>query len=84
MSATVSPPFVSGGQFVQLIATPNGGTSPYSFRWTQTSGSPVVLNTPNSQTATLTPSLTGPYTFRVTVTDSTGATASASVTLTVT
>ena len=61
------------GSTVNLTATPNGGTAPYSYVWTKVAGGTVTLN--NSTTATpsfVAPTPGGGYTFKVTATDSAG------------
>jgi hypothetical protein len=61
------------------------GNSIVSYSWTQTSGTPVLLNGANTATPTFTaPTVATTLTFSLTVTDSTGAVSSPStVTVTV-
>jgi hypothetical protein len=77
---------VNAGASVQLSASASTDSdgSIISYAWTQTSGTPVSLTGANTATASFTaPSVGGDLVFKVIVTDNDGATASASVTITV-
>ncbi len=54
-----------------------------SYQWTKTSGTNGTITSPNSATTTVTGLTEGQYTFQLKVTDNKGATATASVTVTV-
>ncbi len=75
---------VTAGEETHLTATANdvdaGDT--LTYHWEQLSGSSAQLEDADHAVATITPSVPGAYTFRVTVTDSTGFTASDEVTIT--
>jgi hypothetical protein len=65
-----------------VTATPSGGTSPYTYAWTQLSGDAISCNSPSAATTTFVASAldVGEYryaTYRCTVTDATAATAAA-------
>lgn len=76
---------LAGGAAVALAATasdPEGG--PLAYLWTQTSGTPVVLNGANTAAASFTaPFVSGALGFSVAVTDALGATAADGVIVTV-
>jgi YD repeat-containing protein len=61
---------------------PTPGTSPLSYAWSQTQGSKVTLNGPNTAKPTFKPTLPGAYKFSLKVKD--GQTTSALVTVTIT
>lgn len=66
-----------------LTATAAGGTSPYTYAWTVTSGPAATFGTPTAATTTFTPTGgAGTYVLRCTVTDSVSATAYGEVTVT--
>ncbi len=73
VSIDVAGSVCKGGVFT-LTATPAAGVPPYTFKWTTGETSQAIV--PSTSTA-------GVYTFGVTVTDSTGATASANKTVTI-
>lgn len=66
-----------------VTATPSGGTGPYTYAWTYVSGDTFTVNSPAAASTTFSRSLAVDDTFageyRVTVTDSLAATASAVV-----
>lgn len=70
-----------------VTATPTGGTGPYLYAWALVSGDTFTVNSPTSATTTFTASV-GPgedktAIYRVTITDSLLATATATVSVTV-
>ena len=67
------------GQSITLNASTSGGTSSYSYAWLETGPSGSSSYSGNS--ITVSPPDIGNYTFSVTVTDATGATASANVSI---
>ena len=75
VTVTATPPAISAGQSTHLQATVTGGTPPYSYSW-----SPLITPV-NFPTLDAAPKQS--TTFDITITDSTGQTASASVTVTV-
>lgn len=90
MTATVSPTGVSEGisgggtaTTESVTTTPTGGTAPYTYAWVKTSGEGTILN-PNNATTRFSHSLANEDEatgiFECTVTDSLGATASATAT----
>ena len=94
LSLSISPLATDGSRLgsgaittLPVTATPNGGQAPYSYMWDRTAGFGAV-NSGTSSTTTFSQSVgngeevTG--TFRCTVTDNLGATATASVTATFT
>jgi hypothetical protein len=80
---------VASGAAVTLSGSATGGLAPYTFAWTQTAGTPVVLSNANTATASFTAPLvaagaSATLTFSLVVTDSAGVvSAPASVTVTV-
>lgn len=94
MVATVSPAeatdSVSGFPPTAITATSNtvtvtaqGGLAPYTYAWTKTDGDTVTVTAPTSNATAFTetepPGVTFYATYRCTVTDSTGKTASVEV-----
>lgn len=71
------------GDTVQLQGVAAGGFYPYAFRWSQTSDLTVALEDATNQTATATLQNAGTYTFKLTIGDSTGSTATDSATVVV-
>jgi hypothetical protein len=69
------PSTVPAGQGAQLTATVGGGVAPYSYAWTPA----ATVASPTSATTNVTPAATTQY--KVTVTDSNGATGSATHTV---
>ncbi|HET6245491.1 MAG: T9SS type A sorting domain-containing protein [Bacteroidetes bacterium] len=65
------------GQSVSLFAATTGGTNPYTFNWSPSTG----INSPNQSTVVASPVSTTTYT--VTITDAQGCTATDNVTITV-
>jgi hypothetical protein len=69
-----------------ITATPTGGLGPFTYSWTRIAGSVGTAATPNSATTTFSQfmgaSETVSATFRCTVTDSLGSTATAEVEVT--
>ncbi len=57
VSATATPPSICAGASSQLLATPLGGTPPYTFSWTPTTG----LNNPNIANPVASPTVTTWY-----------------------
>lgn len=71
-----------------VTATPSGGTAPYGYTWTRVSGDTLTIDSPTSASTTFyyfsaaaTWSVSGVY--RCTVTDSTGATATRDITVSI-
>jgi len=67
------------GQVISLDAIADGGLGPYDFQWVQLSGAKATMEVVSSgaeSTISILMSAVGPAVFRVTVTDSRGATAS--------
>ncbi|MBN2447537.1 MAG: FG-GAP repeat protein [Phycisphaerae bacterium] len=54
---------------VELTATVTGGTTPYTYAWTQVSGPAATIADATANPATFVPQAAGTYTFSVTVTD---------------
>lgn len=92
LSVTISPTFVekrgSNSTLTTVIATaiPTGGITPYTYSWVRTAGTKGVANNPTSAVTTFT--ATGmavdeysTNTFRVTVTDAVGTTATKTMTV---
>lgn len=80
VTLTASPPTANSGTAVTLTATVTGGNSPFTYTFTQTAGTTVTLSgSGNTRTFTL-GSGTRP-TFQVSVSDTSGTTATASVTI---
>lgn len=77
VTATATPALINAGDVSVLLATGLGGNPPYTFSWTP-AGS---LDDPNVQNPSATPTTT--TTYNVIATDSSGATASTSVTTSV-
>jgi len=73
VSSNPSPPVLSAGSSVQLLATAAGGVPPYSYQWTPSSG----LSNPGVANPAASPA--GTTTYTVTVTDSAGFHASTSI-----
>lgn len=68
---------VQTGQTVNFVATIVEGTYPVvNIQWTQTAGTTAILTNANTASLTVSNYSTGVSTFKVTITDSTGATAS--------
>jgi PKD repeat protein len=63
---------VTVGAGVTLHGTATGGTSPYTYAWTQTQGPSVALSSNTAQNPTFTSTTVGTYWFQLVVTDSTG------------
>ena len=55
---------------INLIATVEGGTAPYTYAWAQKAGPVATVNNATAATANFVPTAAGMYTFAVTVTDS--------------
>ena len=60
---------------------PTPGTSPLSYAWSQTQGSKVTLNGPNTAKPSFKPTLPGVYKFSLTVKDGQATSAPATVTI---
>jgi len=92
--ASASPTSVSGTQSSAGViavntgfttATPTGGRAPFTYFWAATSGVAALANTPTSATTNFRAEIgpgTSVATFRVTITDAVGQTATADVTAT--
>lgn len=73
------------GAAVTLSGSATGGTAPYSYAWTQLSGTTVTLSSASAQSPTFTaPGTGGTLTFRLTVTDAASQTSTDDVSITVT
>ncbi len=74
--ATIDSATVASGGSVALSASVSGGTAPYVFRWDQNGGpTDVAVAPPTDANVTVGPLTTsGRYTFRLVVTDQTGRT----------
>lgn len=90
MTASSSPAVVGGvvpasGTVTtnQVTVTPNGGQSPYTYSWVRTSGTGGTANSPSSANTTFSRFVTSgdatTETFRCTVTDNLGTTATTDV-----
>jgi hypothetical protein len=67
-----------------LFSTPSGGTTPYTYTWSELSGTGTGgLGTATIQNTTATPTAAGNYTYLMTLTDAVGCSATSSVSLTV-
>lgn len=66
-------------------ATPTGGTGPYTYAWTKVAGDTLTVTSPNSASTTfragIGPSDSRSATYRCTVTDKNGLTASGNVSI---
>src|SRR6266704_3955925 len=83
LGVTIAGPTTgSSGTAVTFTATVTGGTTPYSFAWTATGGSPAS-GTGVSFTTTYTVTTTTTFTVSVTATDGNAATATASTTISI-
>lgn len=58
------------GKQYDLVGSASGGTPPYRYGWTQTSGPPVALNASDQAAASFVPSVAGIYHFELSVSDS--------------
>lgn len=86
VTATASSTTATGGNAVTLLATVTGGTGSPNFSWLQTNstlGATIATPAAQSTTVQFATTASGQYTFQVTVTSG-GASAQASVTITVT
>jgi serine protease len=76
LTATSSPAVVPGGQQATLTATPaarNGGSTSFTYAWTQTSGPPVTLSSTTAAAPTFVGSNPGgTHVFSVAVRDGNG------------
>lgn len=88
LSASASPPTATGGAFGGSASTgactaiASGGLGPFSYAWallSYTTPAPPSADAPATATTTFTGQVGGNATFRVTVTDSLGSTAQATV-----
>ncbi len=64
------------GNTLNLLSTPNGGTSPYTYLWTA-SATAAGLQATATQNSTAKPTATGTYSFNIKVTDNNGCIANA-------
>ena len=78
LTAHAAKPIVCFGDCTTLTATVSGGIGPYAYSWSPTAG----LSWPTCYTTTACPPLIGANIYSVTVTDSYGCSASATVTVT--
>ncbi len=76
---------VTQGETVSVTGSANGGSAPYTYKYsyTKNGSETVILNYSGSAKAAFTPSAVGTYTVKVTAKDSTGKTSTATKTLTV-